>query len=132
MQKRKSPQVKPEEDFYTCAWSRDDDEETGSEVPVLALAGVKGLVRLLVPFKSEFRGVLVGHGSAIHDLRFHPQRKHILLSASKDCTMRLWNVKTNVCVAILGGLQSHCDEVLSAVSRAIKFLSKYPKQMIEL
>lgn len=90
-------------------------------MPLLAMAGVKGLIRIIVPFKSEFRNVLIGHGSAIHDLRFHPKRNLILLSASKDYTMRLWNVKTSVCVAILGGLQGHCDEVLSAVIKC-KFL----------
>lgn len=83
--------------------------------PLLAIAGVKGLIRLIVPFKVEFRSFLIGHGSSIHDLRFHPTRVSILLSASRDYTIRLWNIKTNVCVAIFGGAEGHCDEVLSAV-----------------
>lgn len=79
------------------------------------MAGVKGLIRTIVPFKSNYKNALIGHGSSIHDLRFHPTKNFILLSSSKDYTMRLWNVNTNVCIAIFGGAEGHRDEVLSAV-----------------
>jgi polycomb protein EED len=79
------------------------------------VAGVKGLIRTIIPFKGTYKNALIGHGSSIHDLRFHPTKSFILLSSSKDYTMRLWNVNTNVCIAIFGGAEGHRDEVLSAV-----------------
>lgn len=79
------------------------------------VGGVKGIIRTIVPFKSEYKNALIGHGSSINDLRFHPNKNYILLSASKDYTLRLWNVNTGVCIAIFGGAEGHTDQVLSAV-----------------
>ena len=100
------------ENFYSCCWTNDCE----SDEPMLAIGGVKGVIRTILPFKSKIKGALFGHGSSINELRIHPTRKTILLSASKDYTLRLWNLKNDLCVCVLGGCEGHRDEVLSAVS----------------
>jgi polycomb protein EED len=123
--------------FYTCCWT--NDSETNE--PLLIVAGFKGIIRsiLYTNKKDKLKHALFGHGSSVNDLRvyvnvfltfkfistsiecllylqIHPSKKTVLLSSSKDYTLRLWNLKTNVCIGILGGCDGHRSEVLSAVS----------------
>ncbi|CAF0868856.1 unnamed protein product [Brachionus calyciflorus] len=101
----------PEEDFYVCEWTTDPVQLE----PLLVCAGNKGIIRTTCPFKPDLKNALIGHGASINDLKFHPTKNFILLSASKDYTLRLWNVNTTVCIAIFGGAEGHTDQVLSAV-----------------
>jgi polycomb protein EED len=98
-----------DENYYTCAWSF--NEETRE--PIVAAAGLHGIIRLLNCVRQDASKFLLGHGNSINDLKFHPTDPNLLLSASKDESVRLWNTKTLILVAILAGDGGHRGEVIS-------------------
>ncbi|KAG0741358.1 hypothetical protein G6F57_009351 [Rhizopus arrhizus] len=74
----------------------------------LATAGADGLIHILSLANSQEIKILEGHSKTIHDLQSHPQNDNIILSTSKDGTIRLWDVDENVCLAIF-----ECDATVS-------------------
>lgn len=97
----------PKESFYCCTWAIMNNE------PVLLAAGAHGIIRIIClsdPTNSKY---LSGHGGAINDLKTSPSKYQLVLSASKDYSLRLWNIEKDTCIAIFGGVEGHRDEVLS-------------------
>lgn len=100
----------PNECFYCCAWTVDIDE---GEYILLA-AGQNGIIRVISLKHSGDNKYLPGHGGSINDIRISPIDTNLVLTASKDHSLRLWNLKTETCIAIFGGVEGHRDEVLSS------------------
>ena len=98
-----------DEHLYTLAWSLDENKGT----PLLAVAGERGVIRVLDCHKGERCRTLLGHGHAINDLKVCLKRPSLLYSASKDEAIRVWSLRTGVCIMILAGAGGHRNEVLS-------------------
>ena len=80
---------------------------------LLCVAGTGAIIKVIDTCRRMLFSTLSGHGDDIYDLRFSPIDEWILLSASKDESLRMWNVKTSTCVAIFAGHEGHRDCVLS-------------------
>ena len=99
--------VDPEESerYYTLDWSW---RKNGPEADLLLATG-GGTMRIQVVNVSsgKYERTLSGHMDDIYDLRFHPFIKCLLLSASKDCSIRLWNIDNSAQLAIYAGVDAH-------------------------
>ncbi|GFR44999.1 hypothetical protein Agub_g6309, partial [Astrephomene gubernaculifera] len=97
------------ERFHCCKWSRDPD----SGAALLLAAGRKALVRVLDVSRGQLVHTFSGHGQDINDIAVHPQRPHLFLTGSDDCSVRLWNYRSRTCVAVFAGEGGHKNKVLT-------------------
>jgi len=100
-----------DERFYTSCWTYRPGAE-GAQ-PLLCVAGSRGIAKIIDVEAGALDMALIGHGNAINDACFSPADPCLLLTASKDESIRLWNVRTNVTIAIFAGDRGHRDEVLA-------------------
>lgn len=52
-------------------------------------------------------------GGAVNDVRTCPSNSNLVACASKDSTVRIFHIRNNACLVVMGGLNTHNDQVLS-------------------
>ncbi|KAJ8602478.1 hypothetical protein CTAYLR_001209 [Chrysophaeum taylorii] len=105
--------------FYACCWSCGRRRQDGSRIAMLIVGGQQGIAKVIDCGNFEVNVALAGHGNSINDARAHPVDGALLLTASKDESVRLWNIRTGTCVAVFAGDRGHRDEVLSVDVHAL-------------
>ena len=73
-----------------CAWGLDPP----TAAPLLLLAGKRGVLLAVDAATGALAACLEGHGSSINDIAVHPTRPHLVVTASRDQSLRLWNLRT--------------------------------------
>eukprot|EP00892_Ulva_mutabilis_P005858 jgi/Ulvmu1/3644/UM017_0058.1 len=104
----KGPDGRQNESLYSCEWILLSDEK----LYVLA-AGLTGTIYLVRSEDCKCTRVLQGHGNPVNALQVHPCHEDLLLSASADESIRLWNVATGLPLAVFSGERGHASEILS-------------------
>jgi len=95
--------------LYSCAWS-----STERDTPVLLVGGTRGMLKAIdVSVSPYYVTVMLGHGNAINEICVHPVHPELVFTASRDASIRLWNIRTAVCVAIFAGEKCHRDQVIT-------------------
>lgn len=89
---------------------------TGDGAQLLCVAGKSGVIKVLDPVQCQFISFLLGHGDEIYDLKVAPPDEHLLISASKDRSCRIWNLHTGGCVAILKGTKYGHNDAIDSVA----------------
>jgi polycomb protein EED len=80
---------------------------------LLCVAGSGQSIKVIDIVRRSLFFTLSGHLDEVLDLKFSPTDEWLLLSASKDQSVRLWDVKRAACVAIFAGHDAHRESVLS-------------------
>lgn len=61
---------------------------------MLACCTLLGLALVHKNNNTHNAQTLKGHGKDIHDIAVHPTRPQLVLTGSKDESIRLWNIET--------------------------------------
>ncbi|XP_078175979.1 transducin/WD40 repeat-like superfamily protein isoform X1 [Carex rostrata] len=97
-----------EESYYTLSWACDLD---GS--PLLVAGGSNGIIRVINCGTEKIHKSFVGHGDSVNEIRTQTLKPSLVVSASKDESVRVWNVHTGICILVFSGAGGHRNEVLS-------------------
>ncbi|XP_014522006.2 polycomb group protein FERTILIZATION-INDEPENDENT ENDOSPERM isoform X2 [Vigna radiata var. radiata] len=97
-----------DEAFFAVSWACSDE---GS--PFIVAGGSKGIIRVIDAGRESIYRSFIGHGNAINEVRTQTLKPSLVISASRDESLRLWNTQTGICILIFAGAGGHRNEILS-------------------
>ncbi|KAE8693418.1 Polycomb group protein FERTILIZATION-INDEPENDENT ENDOSPERM [Hibiscus syriacus] len=97
-----------DESFYTVSWACSVDG-----APFVVAGDINGIIRVIDASNEKIHKSFVGHGDSINEIRTQPLKPSLIVTASKDESIRLWNGHTGICILIFAGAGGHRNEVLS-------------------
>ncbi|PIC47734.1 hypothetical protein B9Z55_006977 [Caenorhabditis nigoni] len=103
-------QLTNKDSLYTVAWCYDNLEPNPHKI---VTGGESGVIYVLDAATSSLDRQLVGHMDAVNDIRTSPKNPALVATASKDNTVRIFHIRSESCLVILGGHQAHLDSVIS-------------------
>ena len=86
---------------------------TAASVPLLCVGGYLGVIHVLDLVSQQVVTTLQGHGHDIYDVKTSPTDEWIVASASRDHSIRLWDLQRQSVLRILAGHWGHEDSVIS-------------------
>lgn len=103
------------EKFYAVAWAYQAQLDDGTPGKwYVAAAGQGRVVRVFDLQSRSLIHSLPGHSNDINGMAVHPRDGAILATASKDSSIRLWNLRSGTCIAIIPtGIRGHQSQVIT-------------------
>ncbi|EXJ78408.1 hypothetical protein A1O1_08808 [Capronia coronata CBS 617.96] len=99
----------------SCSWCYIDPQ-----LPLLAVAGGSGQLKVINAVDGELFKTLIGHGhGTINDIATHPLYPWIVATASMDKSLRIWDIRRHSSphqsptIIICGQATGHCEGVLT-------------------
>ena len=93
------------EEYYCCAWSCAANGD-----PLLCFGGKLAIIKVVNYERREVCSALQGHGMEINEIKPHPTKFGIILSTSKDQSVRVWSVGwAPASWGQVGSLEGHTD-----------------------
>uniref|UniRef100_A0A1J3FR89 Polycomb group protein FERTILIZATION-INDEPENDENT ENDOSPERM n=3 Tax=Noccaea caerulescens TaxID=107243 RepID=A0A1J3FR89_NOCCA len=84
-----------DDSFFAVGWAISDLQS------FIICGGSRGRLIVLNAARLSYTRTLVGHEDDINDIKTHPQRLSLILTSSKDCTIKLWCVVSGLCILTL-------------------------------
>ncbi|EGT48065.1 hypothetical protein CAEBREN_28826 [Caenorhabditis brenneri] len=101
-------EFKEAEDLYSVAWC-----QIGPDEYRIVFGGETGRLYVMDDRTMKITKNIIANGGAINDIRTCPTNSRLFATASKDKSIRVFDIRATAYLLVFGGLDSHLDSVLT-------------------